>query len=341
MRYILILFLLFLPLVSSANKNRLYLFNWTEYMPDKIISAFEKETGIDVIYSTYDSNEVMYSKIKILGGKGYDIVFPSTYYISKMRKQNLLHKIDLSKISNFKYLNKDLLYKSFDPENRYSIPYLWGTTGIGCNSKYVNTDEIKSWNDLWKKKYKGKVLLTDDLREVFTVGLRVLGYSGNDQNRDHINEAYEQLKRLLPNVKLFASDSPKQPFLNNEVYLGMLWNGEAYMASRENPYIKYIYPEEGAIIWVDSMAIPSKAKNIENAYRFIDFVLRPEISKAISEELGYATANTESLKIMNDTIRNNKIIYPDNETIKNGEFQADVGDSILFYENLWERLKIE
>ncbi len=323
----------------SAEKGEVYVYNWSEYMPDSVLSEFQKETGIKVVYTTYDSNEAMFAKVKLLKGGGYDLVFPSTYFVDRMGKEGLLQPIDKSRIPNLEHLDPGLMDKPYDPGNVYSVPYLWGSTAIGYNSAYVDQDRVTSWNDLWNPAYKGRVLLTNDLREVFGMGLKVLGYSGNDTDPAHIEAAYEKLRTLLPNVRLFASDSPKLPFLNQEVTIGMIWNGEIYMASRENPKIGYIYPKEGAMLWMDSMVIPKNARNVENAHAFINYLLRPEVAKTISEEIGYATPNTAALKLMAPEVRNNPIVYPDAETVQKGEFQVDVGEAILVYQKYWEKLK--
>ncbi len=161
-----------------------------------------------------------------------------------------------------KNLNPQLLNKPYDPNNVYSVPYMWGSSAIGVNAKYVKPSSITSWNDLWNPAFKGKVLLMDDVRDVFAMSLRSLGYSGNDTNPEHIKAAYQKLLKLKPSVKVFNSDSPKQPFLNNEVYIGQIWGGEVYQAGKENPNIVYIYPREGATFWVDSMVIPTSVRNI-------------------------------------------------------------------------------
>ncbi len=334
--------LLFLfPAVAFAAQELVYVFNWAEYMPDAVLAKFQKETGIRAVYSTYDNNEAMFAKVKILKGESYDIVVPSTYYVDRMRKEGLIQAIDKAKIPNFRNLDPDLLNKSYDPENRYSIPYLWGSTAIGVNSEYLDPKTVRSWKDLWKGEFRGKVLLIDDIREVFGLGLKVLGYSVNDTDPVHIEQAYEKLRTLKPNVRLFSADSPKQPFLNQEVHIGMLWNGEAYMASQENPKIQYVYPEEGAMMWIDNMVIPRGAKNLENAHRFINFILRPDIARQISEEIGYASPNKAALELMDKAVRENITVYPDKATIEKAEFQTDVGDAILVYEKYWEKLKAE
>jgi len=336
MRLIFIVFSLVMSLF--ANEKILYVYNWSEYMPESVLKDFTKETGIKVKYSTYDSNEAMYAKVKTAGNSGYDIIVPSTYFVNKMSKEGLLEKIDKSKLSNYKNLDPKLLSKSFDPNNDYSIPYLWGTTGISYNSSLVK-ENINSWKNLWNNEYKNSILLNDDMREVFGMALKILGYSANSTNPKEIEEAYNKLKELLPNVKMFYSESQKQVYLNEEVKLGMNFNGEGFMANEENENIKYIYPKEGALVWVDSLVIPKGAKNLENAHKFINFLLKPEVAKVISEEIGYATPNAKTLELLDEKTKNNRIIYPNEEDLKNSEFQMDVDEVLPVYEKYWEMLK--
>ena len=330
---------LIMSMALGYSEEEVYVYNWAEYMPDAVIQKFQEETGIKVIYSTYDNNETMFAKMKILKGEGYDIVVPSTYYVHKMIRNGLIQPLDKSKLKNFKNLDPNLLNKPFDPENKYSVPYLWGSTAVGINSEVIPVQSVTKYADLWKPEYAGKILLTDDLREVFGMAFKVLGYSCNDTDPAHLAEAGVKLKELFPRVKAFNADSPKQPFLNKEVDIGLIWNGEAYMASQENSSIAYVYPEEGVMLWVDSMVIPASAKHVENAHKFIDFLLRPEIAAMISEEIGYASPNREALKEMPPELRDNPIVYPDESLIQKGEFQLDIGDAITQYEKLWEELK--
>jgi len=328
-----------LSLGLIAADKELVVFNWSEYMPESVIESFEKETGIKVKYSTYDSNEAMYAKIKTAGAQNYDIIVPSTYFVNKMSKEGLLAKIDKTKLKNYTHLDPKLLNKPFDPNNDYSIPYLWGTTGISYNSKALGENTVTSWADLWKAEYKGKLLLTDDLREAFGMALKTLGYSGNSTEPKEIEAAYQKLKLLMPSVKVFNSESPKQIYLSEEVLIGMNFNGENYLANEEMPQLRYVYPKEGILAWVDSLVIPKNAKNIDSAHLFIDYLLRPEVSKSISEEIGYATPNLTAVGLLDQKVSQNRIVYPTAEDLNNSEFQIDVGESIKLYERYWEQLK--
>lgn len=331
--------LLFALVLSLFGADKvLYVYNWSEYMPDSVLKDFTKETGIKVKYSTYDSNEAMYAKVKTAGNSGYDVIVPSTYFVNKMSRESLLAKIDKTKLKNYKNLDSKLLSKPFDPQNDYSIPYLWGSTGMSYNAKLVKSP-VASWSDLWSAEYKNSVLLNDDMREVFGIALKVLGHSANSTNPKEIEAAFHKLQTLLPNVKMFYSESQKQVYLNEEVKLGMNFNGEGFMANEENSDIKYIYPKEGALVWIDSLVIPKGAKNIDNAHKFIDFLLRPEVAKTISEEIGYASPNAAAIKILDESARNNRMIYPTEADLANSEFQIDVGDALPVYEKYWEMLK--
>ncbi len=338
-KWTIILCLLLAPALVCAGDKTLFVYNWTEYMPDEVLTAFQEKTGIKVIYSTYDSNESMYAKVKLTRGKGYDVVFPSTYFVHKMRKEGLLSPIDHAGLSNFRHLDPILLDKPYDPKNTYSIPYVWGSTALAYNSDQVDPKNMTSWKDLWRPEFKNRLVMNDDVREVLGIGLIINGFSVNDTDPDHIRMAYESIQALMPNIRVFSGDSPKQPLLNLEAWAGMVWNGEAYMAAREFDAIKYVYPEEGAIFWVDSMVIPKGAENKKEALAFIDFILEPENALLVCEYIGYAPANRTAIEMMPEELKNNPTIFPDPTDVTKGEFQTDVGEAILVYERYWERLK--
>lgn len=319
----------------------LNLYNWSEYMPQEVLDRFEEETGIEVIYTTYDSNEAMYARLKLLDDSSqYDLAVPSTYYVNKMRKEGLLTEVDHNQIEGFDNLDPELVDQSFDKDNAYSVPYLWGTTGLAIDSDAVEEGDVTGWADLWDEQYEGQVMLTNDMREVFHVGLRVLGYSGNSTDPDEIGEAYQKLTELMPSVRTFNSDAPRMPYLEGETDIGMIWNGEAFMGKEDMPSLEYIYPEEGVIVWLDSFVIPKNAANPEAAHKFISFVLQPEISALISEDIGYATPNLAARDLLPEEVASNRTSYPTAEDMENAEFQEDVGDEAMqVYNRYWEQLK--
>ena len=331
--------LLLAPLAASA-AGKVVVYNWSEYIPEDILEQFTGETGIDVVYSTYESNEVMYSKLQLQNNRGYDVVFPSTYYVARMSREGMLRELDRGKLPNLENLDAALLDKDYDPGNRYSVPYFWGSTGIGVNADEIDVAGIHSWKQLWEPQYARELLLTDDVRDVFHVALKINGHSTNTTNPAEIEQAYERLKTLMPNVLVFNSDAPREPFLAGDVNIGMIWNGEVVMAQEEDEAIQYVYPDEGAVFWVDSLAIPAGAENVDEAHAFINFMLRPDIAKACVEYVGYATANKAAIDLLDEETRNNPVIFPPAEVVARGEFQNDVGDAIELYNKYWEMLKV-
>ena len=227
----------------ADDSKTLYFYNWTEYVPPGLLEQFTKETGIKVIYSTYESNETMYAKLKTYKDGAYDLVVPSTYFVDKMRKEGMIQKIDKTKLTNFSNLDPEMLNKPFDPNNDYSIPYIWGATAIGVNSDAIDPKTVSSWADLWKPEYKSSLLLTDDAREVFQIALRKLGYSGNTTDPKEIEAAYNELKKLMPNVAAFNSDNPANPYMEGEVNLGMVWNGSAFVARQAGTPLEVVWPK--------------------------------------------------------------------------------------------------
>ncbi|PPI86831.1 spermidine/putrescine ABC transporter substrate-binding protein PotD [Candidatus Pantoea edessiphila] len=336
-----ILLMLFTTVQAQSPNNVLYFYNWTEYVPSGLLEQFTKETGIKVIYSTYESNEIMYSKLKTWKNGSYDLVVPSSYFVAKMRKEKMLQKIDKIALTNFKNLDPNLLNKPFDPNNNYSIPYIWGATVIGVNSDEINPKSITSWADLWKPQYKKSLLLIDDAREVFQIALRKLGYSGNTRDLKQIKTAYEELKKLMPNIVAFNSDNPGNPYMQGDVLLGMVWNGSAYVARQSGAPLETIWPKEGGIFWMDNLSIPIHAKNIKGALKLINFLLRPEIAAKVSISIGYPTANKEAKKFLPKKITNNTLLYPPNDILQKGEWQNDVGDASREYEILFQKLKAD
>ncbi len=324
---------------SASADQFLNIYNWSEYLPQQLIEKFTEETKIKVNYSTFESNETMYAKVKLLDAKGYDLIVPSTYYVSIMGNEGLLHELDKSKITAFKDLDASILNQPFDPENRYSLPYMWGSTGLGYNSDVVDGKDVKRWADLWNPEFAGQLLLTDDVRDVFGMALIMNGHSVNSQNEDEIRQAYETLKTLKPNVTLFNSDAPHTPLIMGEVNVGMQWNGTAYRATVENPSIHYVYPEEGTIFWMDNMVIPKHAENKDAAYAFINFLMKPENQAVLVQEIGYAVPNLGALNHLPDELRNSEVIFPTTDVKQKGQFLSDIGEAAPIYNQYWMELK--
>lgn len=338
-----ILFLLWclLPLTGYAEEKVLNMYVWSGEVPDAIVRQFEKETGIKVNFATYDNNEIMYTKLRTRKNAGYDLVIPSSYFVDRMRKQHMLTALDKSKLPNWHYLNPKFLNPAYDPGAQYSMPYLWGVTGIFYNKKAYPDGSIKGWNDLWDPRYQNQLMLLDDTREIFSIGLLALGYSPNDTNPEHIHQAYLKLKTLMNNVKVFSSDTVVSIIIDEDASLGTAWNGDAFKAQQENPDIKFVYPKEGFVIWVDNFAIPKGAPHPNNAYAFLNFIMRPDIGEKIVLATRYPTTNLAARQLLPEKIRQNPVAYPPDEVLKRGIFQTDLGESTLaLYEKYWEQLKM-
>ena len=334
-------FVLNLPLCAYAQDRILNVYAWTGEIPEFAVRQFEKETNIKVNFSTYENNEIMYAKLRASNTGGYDVIIPSSYFVDRMRKNNMLQKLDKTKLPNWKNLNPDFLHAVYDPESAYSVPHVWGLTGIFVNQQFYKQNSTAKWADLWEPRFQDQLMLLDDMREVFSMALLSLGYSANDTNPEHIKAAFLKLKELMKNVKVFSSDTLISIMIDEDATVGMAWNGDAYKASRENPNIKFIFPKEGFVIWVDNFVILDDAPHKDAAYQFINFMLRPDVAKAVALAIHFPIANLAAQKLLPADIRNNPIAYPSKEILKKGEFQVDLDpETIAIYEKYWEELKI-
>ncbi|TCM92819.1 spermidine/putrescine transport system substrate-binding protein [Paenibacillus sp. BK033] len=319
---------------SSAGytgKDTLTIYNWGDYIDPELLDEFQKETGIKVIYQTFDSNEAMMTKIE-QGGTTFDVSIPSEYAIDKMKEENLLIPLDKSKLPNLKYIDPSFLNLSFDPDNKYSIPYFWGTVGIVYNPDLTDL-KFHSWDDLWDPSLKNQILLLDGAREVIGMGLNSLHYSLNDTNEEHLQAAKAKLGTLTPNVKAIVGDEIKLLLANEEAAVGLVWSGDASEIMSENEKLDYVVPEEGSNLWFDNMVIPKTAKNIEGAHKFINFMLDPEHAAQNAEYVGYSTPNAKALEYLPEEISGDKRFYPDKELTEKLEVYKNLGKKMLVHYN--------
>lgn len=335
-----ILLMITSPIALPPTEGQLNLFSWSEYIPHSVILKFEDETGIKVNYSEYDSNETLYAKLKTNPKNSYDVLIPSAYFIPRLVQQNMLQKIDLNKIPNRKGINPILMSRSFDSHNEYSLPFAFGTTGIVVNDRYYDPKKITRWKDLWDPQFKNQLLLLNDPRDVFSMALHSLGYSINDKDPGHIYQAYLYLRKLIPNIKLFGSEATVSIYADEDARIGMSYNGGAYAAYRENHHLHYIYPKNSTDLWIDCFVIAKNAPHVDNAHRFINFILRPDISAEIVKANGYSSASLTAMQSLPADLRNNSIINPKPEQIESAELIMDVGDAKAVYEHYWQLLKI-
>lgn len=310
----------------------LNVYNWGDYIDPDLIKKFEKESGLKVIYQTFDSNEAMMTKIS-QGGTTYDVTIPSEYAISKMKDEGLLLPLDHEKIPNMKYIDERYMDLSFDPNNEYSIPYFWGTVGIAYNPKMLGGKELTSWNDLWDPDLENQIFLVDGAREVIGMGLNSLHYSLNETDKERLQEAKRKLDELTPNIKAIIGDEIKLLLANEEAAIGVVWSGEAADMLSENEDLDYVIPEEGSNLWFDNMVIPKSAQNLAGAHAFINFMLDPENAAQNAEYVGYSTPNAKALEYMPEEITEDKRFYPDPELTERLEVYDNLGKRMLAYYN--------
>jgi spermidine/putrescine-binding protein len=294
---------------SGAGAAELNLFAWSEYIPQSVLDGFTKETGIDVNYETYASNEEMLAKL-MSGAASYDLVQPSEYTIEAMIKEKLLLKLDKSKLPNLKNVGQEYYGQPHDPKLEYSVPYMQGTVGI-----VVNTDKVKEpvtgYADVFQDKYKGRIVILDDALEIVTWALATQGLSPDQVTKENLQKVRPLIAKWLPLVKVYDSDSPKTALLNGDVDLGVVWSGEAAILLQEAPKkFKYVLPKEGAHMFIDNLAIPKGAENVEAAHKFIDYILRPAVSREISKDFPYTNPNLEARKLLTPEERSNEASYP-------------------------------
>jgi len=327
--------------VTSKEVN---LFVWTEYVPTDMIECFELVYGIKVNRDEYSANEEMYAKLAA-GGATYDLVQPTDYIVSLMIRQQLVQKLDKSKLPNFKNFDSNYLNFSFDPNNDYTLPYQAGTDAIVVNTKAV-TNLPKSWADLWKPEYAGKMIYLDDSRATIGTVLLTLGYDVNTKDPKQLEEAKVKLAELVKGIKIFDSDSPKSSLIAGDVDLGMTWTGEAFLAQKENPDIQYIYPTEGAILWQDNYAMPVGAPHADAAYAWLNYTLQGDVFWLMLRDFPYTNPNQAALDYAKDhqaeiynAYINSPITNTPPEAIKAGHRIDDVGDALPLYDKIWTEVK--
>ena len=327
--------------LGLTDGNTIVFYNWGDYIDPELLTQFEEETGYTVIYETFDSNEAMVAKVE-QGGTRYDVAVPSEYMIEQMVEQDLLQEIDHTKIPNLKNINQRFLDLDFDPDNRYSVPYFWGTLGILYNTNYIAEGEIQHWEDLWNPAYKDNVMIYDGAREVMGIGLQSLGYSLNETDSDRLREAANKMKTLMPNILALVADELKLHVGNEEAYIGVTFSGEASMAMWENPELAYVVPEEGSNLWFDNIVIPHNAQNVEGAHALIDFLLRPDVAAQNADYVGYSTPNEAAMALMDPEVIADKAFYPSEETLDHLEVYRGLGQAKLIeYNDLFLEIKIE
>lgn len=322
-----------------TGENTLTIYNWGDYIEPSLIDKFEEETGYKISYETFDSNEAMYTKIN-QGGTSYDIAVPSEYMISRMIDEEMIMKLDHSKIEGLEHINPRFLDLSFDEGNSYSIPYFWGTLGIIYNDKFVD-DVPTSWNDLWDETYRNDLMLIDGAREVMGIGLQSEGYSLNETDPEILGEVASKLKEMTPNVKAIIADEIKMYMIQEEAAMAVTFSGEASEMIWENENLHYVIPEEGTNLWFDNIVIPKTSQNTEGAYAFINFMLDPENAAVNADYVGYSTPNESAIALMDPEVVSDEQFYPSDEAIASMEVYENLGPELLgIYNDLFLEVKM-
>lgn len=325
---------------EKAGEKKLNIYIWTNYLPDGVLADFERRTGIDATVDTYDSNEIVLEKLQS-GMADYDIVVPSDYMLRILVAEKLLLPLDRARLKGFGNLDPRFLDQESDPENRHSVPYLWGTTGLGYDKAKAGAP-LDSWNAVFDERFRGRILMLDDPREAFGVALKLMGRSINETDPAVLRQAAERLKAQKRLVRTYNSSDFANLLAAGDVDVSHGWNGElAEVVARDPQRFAYVVPREGSTLWIDSLALPAKARNVDEAYAFLDFVLEPEVAARIVNGVHYAGANRAALDRIAPEIRNDPAIYPPKEVLDRCELIKDLGETTQLIDELWTEIKAQ
>lgn len=322
---------------KEAGKLNIYI--WSAYLPKEVIDKFAAETGIKVNFDTYDSNEALLEKLQS-GVADYDLVVPSDYMVRILVAEKLVQPLDHAKLPNLANLDPRFLDKEFDPKNQYSMPYFFGTTGFGYNKAKLGP--LDSWQALFDPKHKGRILMLDDMREVFGAALKSMGKSLNEKDPAVLRQAADLLKKQKKLVATYNSGDFANILAAGDVDIAHGYNGQlAEVVAKEPEKLAYVVPKEGATLWMDNVCIPAKARNLENAYRFLDYIMGAEVNAEIVNGVSYASANVPAKKFIKPEILNDASIYPSDEVLGRCEFLEDIGDTTTLLDQYWTEIKAQ
>ena len=311
--------------------------NWGEYIDESIFADFEKETGIKVNYTTYSTNEELYSKLKS-GGAVYDVVFPSDYMVSRMIAENMLEPLDMGKIPNFSLVEPNFQNPVYDPQHQYSVPYMWGTVGLIYNSTMVQ-EPVDSWSVLFDPQYSGKILMFDNPRDAFGIAMRIKGYDYNTTDENQIRDAFSLLQQQKPLVQAYVMDQIFDKLTSNEAAIGPYYAGDAITMMADNPDLRYVLPKEGSNLFVDTMCVPKGAPHKDQAETFINFMLSNAIMLRNADVTGYSIP-TVAVDQLDSETRSNPIAYPPADVLAKCDIFTDLpAETRSLYDDLWMQLK--
>ena len=318
---------------KKNDDNTLYVFNWGDYIGEGVIDLFEKETGVKVVYEMYEQNEDMYTKISS-GGSNYDVVFPSDYMVEKLVKEGLLAEINFDNIPNFALIDDKLKDQAYDPGNKHSVPYMWGTMGILYDTTRVS-EPITSWTALWDPQYEREILMWDSVRDGIGLTAKMLGYSMNTTNDAELADIKAKLLEQKPLVLSYAGDQMKDQMTAGEAIMAVMYSGDAVTVIENNEDMAYVVPEEGSNIWFDSVCILKNSKHKELAEKFINFLCRTDVAEMNRAYINFATPQTEVFAALPDEIREDPVQYPDDDVYAKCEVYVDIGEYAKVYDQIW------
>ncbi len=326
------------PPYPGPGEKKLNVYIWSEYLPQDVIAEFTRRTGIAVRYDLYDSNEPVLEKLQS-GVADYDIVVPSDYMVRILIYLKLVRPLDRARLKNFGNLDPRFLDKEFDPKNAYSVPYVWGTTGFGFN-RAGTRGPVDSWAPLFDPANTGRILMLDDMRECFAVALKYLGHSLNSTDPAVLKQAADLLKKQKALVKTYNSSDYENILATGDVDFAHGYNGQlAKLVAKDPGKFGYVLPREGATIWMDSVCIPARARNVDSIYAFLDYILEPEVNARIVNGISYASANAPARRFIRPEILNDPAIYPSDAALAKCEFLEDLGEATSILDEYWTEIK--
>jgi len=322
-------------------------YNWGQYISDgtddtiDVNKAFTEATGIKVNYMTYDSNESLYTKLKT-GGSTYDVIVPSDYMVGKLISEGMLEKLNFNNIPNYKYIDEAYKNTAYDPDNKYSVPYTWGTVGVIYNKKYVDQADIGSWDLLWNSKYAGKILMFDNPRDSFAIAEELLGYDQNTEDEAQLRAASYKLIAQKPLVQSYVMDQIYDKMERGEAWIAPYYAGDYLMMAQENPDLGFYFPKEGFNLFIDCLCIPTCCTNKAAAEAYINFLCSPEISGQNLDYLGYSTPETAAKQYMSEDMTSSPIAYPDAAVLARGSSYLSLSQKTCqLMDSLWLSVKTE
>ncbi|WP_445244235.1 ABC transporter substrate-binding protein [Microcoleus sp. OTE_8_concoct_300] len=323
----------------KGSADQLYIYTWAGYTDNALLKRFAEKTGIRVVADVFSSNEEMLARVQAGGARAYSIIYPSDYMVVQMTELGLLSPLDHSNLGGLDRLKKQFQNPVYDPGNRYSVPLSWGTTGLIYNTEQLK-EAPEDWNYLWdhKQELARRMTLASDVREVMGAALRMLGYSLNSTNQEQVKQAYEKLVELKPAIASFTTDAWRPQMLTGDLKVAMCYSSDANEVISDNDKLKYVVPKSGSSLWTDTLVIPKGSPNPEAAYKWINFLLQADVAASLVDRLSFSTPSEDAFSLLTPELRENELLFPSEDILKNCEGVAPVGKFMEVYDRYWTQL---